>query len=259
MIARSKEFWMVAFFFSKFGQDEGKNTTTPPAELNTAKWNAAYRMFYESLGGGRTIESFEHSLKNARDAFDSHLKDSKRVGWLAKNGKPNMLNPVASSVFKTLDKTGRADVWKMISQFSDPETLNRQEIIDDLAAIQNMESGEEKTSRTEGGKKVFISVRYERSLKNRNDAFKIHGYSCGVCNFNFGETYGEWGRDFAEVHHLVPISESGGVKKLINPETDLIVLCPNCHRMIHRKKGITLTIAELRAKMNKKFKKWERI
>jgi 5-methylcytosine-specific restriction protein A len=249
MIVRSKEFWMVAFFFSKFGQDKGKNSTSPPKELNTEKWNFAYRMFYESLGSGRTLDSFEHSLKNARDAFDSHLQETKRIGWLAVDGKPNELNEVAASVFTALNKNSRTDVWKSINSFCDQETLNQKEVIDDLASIQNMETGNEKSSCTEGGTKVIISVRYERSLKNRNDAFKIHGYSCAVCNFNFGETYGEWGKDFAEVHHLVPISESGGIKKIINPETDLIVLCPNCHRMVHRKKGLTLTVEELRLKL----------
>ena len=86
-------------------------------------------------------------------------------------------------------------------------------------------------------------------MKNRNDAFKIHGYNCAVCAFNFAETYGEWGANFAEVHHLLPISELQGIKRKINPATDLIVLCPNCHRMVHRKKGLTLTVDELRSKL----------
>ncbi|GHT42114.1 hypothetical protein FACS189437_09810 [Bacteroidia bacterium] len=30
----------------------------------------------------------------------------------------------------------------------------------------------------------------------------------------------------------------------------LIVVCANCHRMIHRKKGITLTLEELKQKIN---------
>ena len=37
----------------------------------------------------------------------------------------------------------------------------------------------------------------------------------------------------------------------VNPETDLIVLCANCHRMVHRKKGMTLTIEELKEKIKK--------
>ena len=33
----------------------------------------------------------------------------------------------------------------------------------------------------------------------------------------------------------------------MNPKTDMTVLCPNCHSMIHRKKSKTLTIEELKA------------
>jgi dCTP diphosphatase len=34
--------------------------------------------------------------------------------------------------------------------------------------------------------------------------------------------------------------------KRINPKTDMSVLCPNCHAMIHRNKSHTLTIRELK-------------
>jgi 5-methylcytosine-specific restriction protein A len=52
------------------------------------------------------------------------------------------------------------------------------------------------------------------------------------CGFDFFETYGEIGRDFAHVHHLRPLGE------LTRPSetslTDLAVVCANCHAMIHR-------------------------
>ena len=32
----------------------------------------------------------------------------------------------------------------------------------------------------------------------------------------------------------------------INPETDLVPVCSNCHRMIHRKKNEILSIEELK-------------
>lgn len=33
----------------------------------------------------------------------------------------------------------------------------------------------------------------------------------------------------------------------INPETDLVPVCANCHRMIHRRKDDVLTIEELKS------------
>ena len=107
-----------------------------------------------------------------------------------------------------------------------------------------------KLSFTEGGKKVVISKRSERNRKLRDEAIKIHGLNCQVCEFNFENYYGEIGIDFIEVHHIVPLSTNYKPKRT-NPKTDLNVVCSNCHRMIHRKKNITLTIEEFKEKLRK--------
>jgi len=96
----------------------------------------------------------------------------------------------------------------------------------------------------EGGKKQRYSTYYERNPYYRNKALEIHGYSCMVCSINFERDYGEIGKGFIHVHHNKPLFKSGPTK--INPITDLSVLCPNCHAMIHRKKSKTLTVEELR-------------
>jgi len=70
MAERSKELVQVGYYLSKYGQNE------PPSKLQTKKWVEAYRMFYDSLNGGRKVLEFEHSLKNSRDAFDSHFPET---------------------------------------------------------------------------------------------------------------------------------------------------------------------------------------
>lgn len=102
---------------------------------------------------------------------------------------------------------------------------------------------------TEGKQKVFISTKIERDPRLREEALNIHGFNCAVCGFNFEEVYGEWGRGFAEVHHIVPLSESQGIERNTNPQRDLVVLCANCHRMIHKKSDVTLAVDELKAKL----------
>ncbi|RBO96851.1 HNH endonuclease [Nocardia puris] len=54
---------------------------------------------------------------------------------------------------------------------------------------------------------------------------------CEVCGFDFEEVYGPRGAGFIECHHIVPLSVSGETKTRLS---DLILLCSNCHRMIHR-------------------------
>jgi len=52
------------------------------------------------------------------------------------------------------------------------------------------------------------------------------------CGFNFLEVYGEIGRGFAEVHHLLPLGDLG--RPAPTQLGDLAIVCPNCHAMIHR-------------------------
>ena len=74
-------------------------------------------------------------------------------------------------------------------------------------------------------------------------AIKEHGV-CKACNFDFKAVYGERGREYIEIHHIQQLSELSEPTE-INPRTDLVPLCANCHRMIHRKKDEVLTINQL--------------
>ena len=56
--------------------------------------------------------------------------------------------------------------------------------------------------------------------------------ACEVCDFEFGERYGDRGIGYIEVHHLVPLAEAGPTTTRVE---DLAVVCANCHRIIHRK------------------------
>jgi len=99
-------------------------------------------------------------------------------------------------------------------------------------------------SYVEGSKKEKYTTIYERDRRLRKQAILIHGVTCKVCLTNFENIYGEHGKDFIHVHHVKPISEFGGSVK-VDPETDLTVLCPNCHSMVHRYKDKTLSIVDL--------------
>ncbi|WP_255407452.1 HNH endonuclease [Sporosarcina sp. P13] len=78
---------------------------------------------------------------------------------------------------------------------------------------------------------------------------KKFGLNCCVCDFNFEEMYGERGKDFIEVHHVKPLSALKEAAE-INPDTDLVPLCANCHRMVHRRKDDVLGIDELKGLIN---------
>lgn len=57
---------------------------------------------------------------------------------------------------------------------------------------------------------------------------------CEVCDFDFHAVYGAIGEGYIEAHHARPISEMkpGDVTR----PSDLVLVCSNCHRMLHRKR-----------------------
>jgi 5-methylcytosine-specific restriction protein A len=54
---------------------------------------------------------------------------------------------------------------------------------------------------------------------------------CEVCDFHFARYYGALGKDYIEVHHVLPLHVSGPRTTKLE---DLALLCANCHRMCHR-------------------------
>ena len=87
--------------------------------------------------------------------------------------------------------------------------------------------------------------RYEQDPDARRACIALHGSNCAACGFSFEQRYGEIGLDFIPVHHLVPVSQLGSGYEL-DPLTDLIPLCANCHAMAHLGVGTPRTVAELR-------------
>ena len=100
----------------------------------------------------------------------------------------------------------------------------------------------------EGNESSRLTTQYERNPKARSTCLKKYGYICQVCEFDFLSVYGEIGREFIHVHHIVPVSARKKPYK-VNPKIDLIPLCPNCHSMIHRQTP-PMGVEELRNLIN---------
>lgn len=189
-------------------------------EMDTQE-SARARMFWHSDFSNRLKTLFPHHYQ----MFKDDLKDS------------------ASELFM---RFSRIDGYK-VYEVSFSGELKQETILHDIVS----EVIEEKGSSKDGAVKEYYGKRYERDPANRKKAIKIHGLTCKVCNFNFEETYGERGSDFIEVHHRKPIHTCEGEAQTINPHTDLIPVCSNCHRMIHRRSDAVLTVEELKEILNR--------
>ena len=101
----------------------------------------------------------------------------------------------------------------------------------------------EVTGLVEGARMQIEVNRYERDRRNRAAALAIHGYGCKACGIELDTRYGEIASGLIEVHHVTPVSKiKAGY--IINPEIDLVPLCPNCHAVAHRRSP-PFSVAEL--------------
>ena len=142
---------------------------------------------------------------------------------------------------------GYEDVVRLLQMYADYLTVAEAQIAisdEELEAdreSQDIENGIIK----EGSMKYYYGSRYERSITNRKKAIEIHGVSCIGCGFVFEDKYGEHGKNYIEIHHIQPLYTLGK-PEVINPATDLVPLCANCHRMVHRRYDSVLSVQQLK-------------
>lgn len=111
----------------------------------------------------------------------------------------------------------------------------------------------------EGNVKYMQSKVYERSSQLRNFAvanYTINGrIKCSACCFDFEDFYGEYGKGFIEIHHQKPVfmlDEREFTKTLEVALDNVIPVCSNCHRMVHKARK-PLMMEELKTKINQKL------
>lgn len=115
------------------------------------------------------------------------------------------------------------------------------------------EDDEENITDFEDLTKFRFHKRLERNSALSKKVKKLQGYTCKACGVNFELLYGELGKNYIEAHHLKPLSSLKGERIELDARTDFIVLCSNCHRMIHRYNDPS-DISGFKALINQHFK-----
>lgn len=100
----------------------------------------------------------------------------------------------------------------------------------------------------EGAILVSTIRRRERNPRNRLLCIRLHGERCACCGFEPRAVYGQAG-GIIEVHHLEALSLLSSPRPY-DPATDLVPLCPNCHRAAHTKRPVPWSLHELRNMMS---------
>ena len=109
-------------------------------------------------------------------------------------------------------------------------------LLEERLIITNDFGEEEETVKTEGARKTIMINTYERDRSLREKKIKANNgdCTCSICGFNFEKVYGDIGKGFIHVHHLQALSEIGSAHEVKLDK--LILVCPNCHAMLHRRK-----------------------
>ncbi len=107
-------------------------------------------------------------------------------------------------------------------------------------------------SGVEGIRRLRTHAVYERdarlvSKKKQQFIEAKSNLYCELCGFDFGKEYGDLGAGFIEVHHVVPVSTNKERKTMLD---DLMCVCSNCHRMLHRNANLDENLAYLRSRLN---------
>lgn len=107
-----------------------------------------------------------------------------------------------------------------------------------------LESLDDGDAGMEGTLKISLVRRRERNPRNRLLAIKIHGTSCKVCGHDHAKSFG-FDTSLVEVHHCQPLSMNNEARSY-DPKTDLVPLCPTCHRATHKRRPVPYSVDELR-------------
>ena len=91
-----------------------------------------------------------------------------------------------------------------------------------------------------------MAQRTQRNPRLARDAERILGTTCVVCGFTSCSGMARSGVGFIEAHRLTPFADLQVRPTQLDPATDFVVVCPNCHRMLHRQ-APPLSPAELEA------------
>lgn len=149
---------------------------------------------------------------------------------------PEYKRPDRWKVLATRDTSGRNATWILRPQVI--AALEYHKLVDTKSILANqvedVDIHEAIFSAVEGKSQLILHLQRERN--HAIVAYKkqtAESLACEICGFLFADVYGEAAQSYCEVHHLLPLSKINGQQK--TELTDLMIVCANCHRIIHLK------------------------
>jgi hypothetical protein len=237
------------------GKEENWHSKRPPADIQSGD-----RLFlWESgplrrvVGFGEVVKPVSHSdeegLRMFRVRYLTHrLEWMPGIDLLKTNLKLKYATFVNRGIPQTvypLDHVQAEELYRIVVAGNPADHIWR-----DILGASGLPDIE--ASAIEGSSKLVTHLRRERNpelAKKKKTQFQtIHRrLFCEACQCEHNH-YGDLTGDIFEVHHRLPLSKaSGPVKTRLQ---DLTVLCPNCHRAIHRTEPM-ISVAALAKRLSR--------
>ena len=213
--------------------------------------NPATKKIFLSLNQGTTEVLEEFKTKEGKEVLRRRARDMRaRVSDISDPFNDTPINlgsklalPVGYTSGHALGKSYDAhlfsetelvgDLTKMLSIY---DTLIARGGITPLEVMKE----EANSDSIEETRRYTLSRKIERSPGIRNELFKFKQAKCECCGLEPSLHYGYFGPDEQaplDVHHAKPLhSLAEGETKRYSIPDDFMILCPTCHRMIHKQK-----------------------
>jgi 5-methylcytosine-specific restriction enzyme A len=203
----------------------------------------------------RSDDKFSQKVRNLR----SH-KTFERLGYAEYEDGMYSLSDIGN---KYLQENQDILRYLLINDFTYSDVINSLQTISSIKPTKPLQVFDENVIIQEGIKKIIEKEVYTRSKQLRDYALNYYeeqsGLNCICCGFNFSDFYGkEIGDDFIEMHHIKPIFQYQGddlIQTIKDAISNIVPLCSNCHRMIHRhgKQLLQIELLMSHIKNNGKF------
>lgn len=197
---------------------------------------------WEKYGTGNGDESKDSFVARMIEMFGSDTNIG-QVGCIILTDFQLFDNPVYLSEvgieFKNSVVSGKGITETEVNTINEYGFSTARSLMHKLNEVNNIGFTEDDAAFPEGKlvlKQHLVRERNSEVIKLAKERFiKKHGkLFCEVCEFDFTSRYGDIGKGYIEGHHTKPVSEMAENEK--TKVEDIVLVCSNCHRMLHRKR-----------------------
>jgi hypothetical protein len=188
-----------------------------------------------------TSRSIQFSPKDIRDLTDLKSGSFGPIFQGMRSDQPGGAPPVPPKYKNTLVQVSRGKYRLSANGQSLVTPKNKVALPDDVSDIELIEDAGD----VEGRRRLVQHFQIERKPSVVRDAKRKWAaldplLRCVCCKFSFKERFGKRGEDFVEAHHKKPFADLKRDEIVRTAVQDLVPVCANCHRMLHKKPAVSL-------------------